>query len=896
MDGRRSGHNKGCGFGGLTRIALLGSVSIGMVLASAWCGGTAYAQTSQQGSIRLDIRQQDLGPALTRFADQAGLRLLFASSLVANRTSPALSGSYTREQALSRLLAGTGLSYSFTSANTVTISGRAAGTAAPLADDGSLVLDVITVTAGQGGNQQEAPYETPAPTAYISEKAIERFRGSSPADIFRGTPGVTSGEARNGAGAIDVNIRGMQGMGRVAVTVDGAENAVTVYQGYQGTSNRTFVDPDLLGGIDITKGSDVTSNGIAGTVAMRTLDAADIVQDGKNYGVRVRGGFGTNTSSPKAGAVAGYQWPYASWASPVATPSPTGMDRPALLSPTSGSGSVVAAVKEENFDLIAGYAYRKQGNYHAGTNGPSAYPIHLGPRRVCSTPTYCQNYTDYIDNGGIANYRAGEEVLNTQLETQSWIAKGTVRFGDGHSVQLGYNGFRSEAGDLLASRLTNDRGQAVQQAQTTGTSVDSVTLRYRWKPEDNDLINLKTNLWWSKLEMRNPLRAGYRPPKPGDFRSGSDTDMWGAEITNTSKFQLTYGSADLTYGLSYRGEDTRPSRGTKEAETWLDLRDGIRHEAAGFAKAAWRPVDWLTLNGGLRYQYFWSEDRNAPELVRPDYTYDTRLAKGGISPSIGVTVEPFDGTQFYVNYSNAMRLPSIMESVSAFTMNVNSHLKPERSSNWEIGTNLRREGLLSANDRGMLKLGYFDWTVDDYIARQWYTFPNGVSGMRIFNIDRAHFSGLELSGRYELGGFTADLAANYYTNVEFCRTAGTCENKSLYADYSTNHIPPRYSLALTLSQKLMDDALTVGGRISHVGARAIGHGDVTAQGASQFIALVDWKRHTLVDVFAEYKFSKNLTGSVRVENLTDQYYVDPLSLVQQPGPGRTFYASLTATF
>ncbi|WP_448954715.1 TonB-dependent receptor domain-containing protein [Labrys neptuniae] len=403
-------------------------------------------------------------------------------------------------------------------------------------------------------------------------------------------------------------------------------------------------------------------------------------------------------------------------------------------------------------------------------------------------------------------------------------------------------------------------------------------------------------MWWSKLAMRNPLRAGFRPPKPGDFRSGSDTDMWGAEITNTSKFLFAYGSADLTYGLSYRGEDTRPSRGTKEAETWLDLRDGIRQEAAGFAKAAWKPVDWLTLNTGLRYQHYWSQDRNEPEQARRDYTYNTRLSKGGFSPSIGVTIEPIDGAQFYVNYSNAMRLPSIMESVSAFTMNVNSHLKPERSSNWEIGTNLRREGLLSTGDKGMVKLGYFDWTVDDYIARQWYTFPNGVSGMRIFNIDRAHFSGLEMSGRYEVGGFTAELAANYYTNVEFCRTAGTCENKSLYADYSTNHIPPRYSLALTISQKLMDDALTVGGRISHVGSRAIGHGDVTAQGASQFIALVDWKPHTLVDVFAEYKFSETLTGSIRVENLTDQYYVDPLSLVQQPGPGRTFYTSLTAKF
>lgn len=197
----------------------------------------------------------------------------------------------------------------------------------------------------------------------------------------------------------------------------------------------------------------------------------------------------------------------------------------------------------------------------------------------------------------------------------------------------------------------------------------------------------------------------------------------------------------------------------------------------------------------------------------------------------------------------------------------------------------------------MVKLGYFNWDVKDYIAREWYHAPEGWCGMHIHNIDRARFSGLELSGRYEIGGFTAELAANYYLNVEFCRTADTCGNKSLYADYATNQVPPEYSVSLSLSQKfLADDALTLGGRASYTGPRAIGHGDVTAQGAGQFIAPIDWDPYLLIDVFAEYKINEHFTASARIENLTDQFYIDPLSLVLQPGPGRTFYASLTATF
>lgn len=860
--------------------------------------------SARTGVVAFNIPAQSLTSALTAFARQSGLKLAYSASLTAGKSAPAVSGSIAPSQALSQLLSGSGLSHSL-NGGAVTISERVSDAHAVSPDGGGTMLEPITVR-GAGVNPVDAPYQTAAPTAFISEENIDRFRGSSPADIFRGTPGVMSGEARNGAGAIDVNIRGMQGMGRVAVTVDGASNAATVYQGYQGISNRTFVDPDFLGGVDITKGSDAASNGIAGTVAMRTLNAADIVKEGRTFGLRVKGGFGTNTSSPPpAGTTAGYAWPGGTWAPPVATAKSNGMDRPSFFDPTSGSGSIVGAMQEENVDFVAGYAYRRQGNYHAGSNGPAAKLVSKGPQPYCYASGICPPgliWKDYIDNAGIANYRAGEEVLNTQLQTKSYLAKGTLRFEDGHSLQFGYNGFRSEAGDLLASRLTSDRSQAMQQAQTVGTKVDAGTLRYGWKPDDNELIDLKANLWATRLELRNPRRTGLPFPRPEDyglpanFRTGSDTIMWGADVANTSALTTDYGALDLTYGLSFQSEDTRPSAFTPELESWLDLRDGTRQEAAAFAKAAWKPTDWLTVNGGLRYQHYWSEDRNAPEQPRQDYVYNTSLSDGGFSPSLGVTIEPFDGTQFYVNYSNALRSPSIMEAVSAFTMNVNSNLVPERSSNWEVGTNLRRDGVFAADDQAMMKLSFFDWNVDNYIAREWYTDPRGISGMRIHNIAGAHFQGIELSGRYERDGFTAELAANYYTDVEFCRTATTCGNKSLYADYATNQVPPEYTVALTLSQTFIDDALTVGGRVSRTGSRAIGHGDVTAQGASQFISLVDWKPYTLVDAFAEYKINDTLTASFRIENLTDAYYVDPLSLVQQPGPGRTFYASLKAVF
>lgn len=873
--------------------------------------GMPVALGQSARSIDFDQPGMPLGQALRRIADRAGLQVAYRTAVASGASAPALRGTMTAEEALATTLAGSGLSYGFTGPTSVTITDM--GALPAVAGGGQEASRLDRIVIGGSGASVDAPYFDPAPTDYISEEQIERFGTSSPADIFRGTPGVLSGESRNSGSSVDVNIRGMQGMGRVAVTVDGAMNSVNVYQGYQGVSNRTFVDPDFLGGVDITKGSDAASNGIAGSVKMTTIEASDIVEDGKTFGVRLKGTMGTNTSTPVAGTAAGYSILNLFGRNPVVSTSTTGMDRPPALMPTQGSGSIVGAMQTENVDLLLGYAYRKRGNYHAGQNGDSAELEHLG-----RTP-YCPNgncwpdsfdYRDYVQNAGLANYRAGEEVLNTQLETKSVIAKGTFRFGDEHTVKLGYTRFESEAGDTLASRFATDASQAKQQAQTVGSQLDTVTSSYHYDPLDNDYVDLKANFWVTWLQLRNPRRAGtqWSPVQPedlglaSDFRVGTDNLMWGADLANTSRVDTGLGALSLTYGLSLLHEETEPSPYTIVLEDWLKVRNGTREEAAAFVKAKWDLTDWLTVDGSLRYQHLWTKDRTEgdPTLTADDF-HGQSLSVGGWSPQVGVTVRPLDGVELYARFSSALRSPSIMEALTGYSTRFNPNLQPERSNNWEIGANVVQEGLFADDDRGMFKFGYFNWNVTNYLARQWREDLVASSGfvysaLIVYNLDRAKFEGLEFSGRYEWAGFSAELSANYYLNVAFCPTSGTCQNNSLYADYATNQVPPEYMVGLTLSQKLLEDKLTVGGRVTHVGPRAISHGEETARGLTSFISAIQWDPYTLVDVFAEYQFSDTLTGSLRVDNLTDQYYVDPLSLVQQPSPGRTVYASVTAKF
>lgn len=878
---------------------------LAVLMASSALGGLASPVLAQVQSERVayDIGAQSLGGALAAFGRISGVNIVYGAAVPEVR-SPGVSGQLSAPAALSQILVGSGLTYRFIDSGTVRLE------PAPQAAPGTIRLGAVRVEGASGaigaasgeGLTDDAVFTTPAPVEHISAEQIDRYRGSSPADIFRGTPGVLSGEARNGAGSIDLNIRGLQGFGRVTTTIDGAENAVTVYQGYQGVSNRTFVDPDFIAGVDIAKGADAASFGNAGSVAIRTLDAADIVRDGETWGLRVRGGLRTNTSDPVAGALSGYR--YVSGTG-IAEPSPTGMDRPDTFEPTDGWGSIVGAFRGDAIDLLAGYTWRQQGNYHAGEHGPVADPRNIGD----TTTSWGSIQPNTMINAGLLNFRAGEEVLNTQLETESWLAKATARFGDGQTLQIGYTGFRSEAGDRIASRLTGKTGQGQQQAQTAGTALDTYTARYRWSPSTSDLIDLKANLYWSHLELRNPVRGGRGLTPVGigldsNFRVGSDSDLWGAEVSNRSRFFLDQGDLQLDYGLSFRAEDTRGSRHTDALEGWNTPRDGARQEIAGFVKAAFTPVDWLTLEGGLRYTHYWSEDRVDPYEPSQVDTDRVRLGirhnEGGFSPSLGVVVSPFEGAQMYARYSSTLRAPALTETVSAFNSFVaTTDIGPERSRNWEIGGAYSQDALFAEADRAQVKLGYFNWDVKDYIGRNVRTNRPGepyLLTLNIENIVRARFEGLELSTRYQRGGFTADLATNYYLNVEYCRTADTCGDKSLYGDYATNHVPPEYSIDLSLSQTLLQDRLTLGGRVQHTGPRAIGHGDVTAQGAGQFIALIDWDPYTLTDLFADYRLTGDLTLSLRVENLFDKFYADPLGLVAQPGPGRTISASLTHRF
>ncbi|MGC4097123.1 MAG: TonB-dependent receptor [Nitrospira sp.] len=76
---------------------------------------------AQAETLTFEIEPQELKTALTAFAEASGWQLFYTTEMAEGRRTSGLSGQYTPEDGLRRLLAGTGMDYRLTGSRTVTL-------------------------------------------------------------------------------------------------------------------------------------------------------------------------------------------------------------------------------------------------------------------------------------------------------------------------------------------------------------------------------------------------------------------------------------------------------------------------------------------------------------------------------------------------------------------------------------------------------------------------------------------------------------------------------------------------------------------------------------------------------------------------------------------------------
>ncbi|WP_024890433.1 TonB-dependent receptor [Luteimonas huabeiensis] len=808
----------------------------------------AFAQApagSHAAVQRFDIPAQPLETALRAYMRQSGVQVVYPARLAEGVAAPAVGGELTAEDALSRLLRGSGLVARRVGADAVTLEAGAAAQA----EAGVIFTDALRVAGDAigGGNGDEARlldgYRAAGSTTTIGRETLERFRGTSNADIVKGVAGVTAGDPRVGNG-FDVNIRGIQGQSRVPVIIDGGQSTLDTYRGYAGQSQRTYLDPDLISRLTITKGPSLQANasgGIGGVVEMETLNTGDVLREGQDTGLRVRAGL----ANASANNLPAYD------AVPRTDRDATG----------SQFFNIAAARHWDRFDLLAAYAWRDNGNYFAGNHGYDNFPQTRRSLAALNPP--------------------GTEVFNTSSRSRSALLKGTWRIDEAQTLEAGYRRYEGTAGEIMASQIIRVDRDRVPQWEPGRIDMDSYTLRYRFNP-DSDLVDLRANAWYTDADsvMYNGLTGitpwyfdrrteWYDAPSfsgnPGykdAYRSPLRQERFGLDVSNTSRFETGAGRFTVDYGLAYSDEDIGPGRSAPVMHDDLVnnrfLRNAKRQETSAVASLTWVPDEHWELQVGGRwnrvdvrdrnrlatpdayevqgqYRYTellagdpslpsWQADRIALLNWYPDasgaFTLESLLAspykKGTVadltgwnfydaddpedyevpvswtwsqpirrrdnafSPTASVAYRFGDDSMVYLKYAEGTKLPSLFET----TLGLFTAAKPVGELAPETAHTW---------EAGASTIAYDLFVPGDRLALKLAYFDTRIDDLitrdyrtlsagLIRNVDRFKVSGLEFQSSYDSGALFADLSAHYYFRAKTCAPDIAAERRAYGED------------------------------------------------------------------------------------------------------------------
>lgn len=134
-------------FGRRLKNLSVGWCALGGVLCSSTAIMAAHAQTAPLAGVGVhtfNIAAQPLAAAMRQYSRQSGVQVSVPTSLARNLVSPGVSGTLSANDALGKMLVGTGLSFKSTAPTSVAlVQGGAAGSVVPASTQPDENLDVV---------------------------------------------------------------------------------------------------------------------------------------------------------------------------------------------------------------------------------------------------------------------------------------------------------------------------------------------------------------------------------------------------------------------------------------------------------------------------------------------------------------------------------------------------------------------------------------------------------------------------------------------------------------------------------------------------------------------------------------------------------------------------------
>lgn len=739
----------------IRQVALTGSLMFGACALTMGIASVQAAETAQRSAlIRFEIPAQSLDSAVLAYAEQAGVQVFFDSRKLAGLRSEGLKGQFSAEEGLGKLLRGTPVRYQFTGNDRVGLE--------RLSDSGeALELSNTHIESNQDAGWV---YQAPRSVSVITREQIDKRPPRHAADMLEETAGVYTAVDQRDQG-LSVNIRGVQDYGRVNMNIDGMRQNFNV-NGHQQRNGVMFVDPEFISNVEIEKGAQSGMGGagvLGGIASFNTVQASEFLGPDKEVGGRIRMGHGIGE----------------------------------MGNGTYFNGSGVFAFGNEVGDVLLGMSERHFGNYRAGTHNADNLGTEIRLKNF-----YPAAWQDWLES----------EVGDMSSVTRSQMIKLGLNLPNDQRVQLSYMETDTDSKDAWTWQDPTTGSFYYRRSAANDINAKNVALDYSYTP-DNDLVDFKSKLYFVTTQQDRWNAASTASVGSGnyyaDYNDHFQTDTWGLQIENTSRFYFGEGNTlSFNYGTelfqdTFKPDSERVPGRNERATPYVTgtTPAGKRVMASLFGDLKFEHGDWLTLDAGLRYdRYRLSGDSGlttwmyptgvtAPDLlkVRTDLIFDEEQEQGRFSPTFGIGVKPgLDWLQLYTRWGRGWRPPSVTEAYmsgkphggGSEMVYPNPFLKPETSHNWELGFNIFKESLFRDGDRFGAKVAYFDTRIDNFSFLDTNVDLPGTSGAAGLslgrnayqnNLEETRFRGVEYSLDYDAGRFYTQLS---YTHMigsnDFC--------------------------------------------------------------------------------------------------------------------------------
>ena len=643
-----------------------------------------------------------------------------------------------------------------------------------------------------------------------------------------------------------------------------------------GANGKVYVDPALIGGVNVQKGPTSTVGGagmIAGLVNFRTLEIGDVVAAGATRGGQVTGSTGSN----------GYHF--------------------------SGSTSVGLRASDQ-VDLVAAISRKHVGAFKLGTHGAS----------------------EQSDESN----RVGWTTRSTGQDQWSGLFKTRWQLAPGHQLKLGYLGLNADFSNGGGGNTTDATSEmSTSASQRFKVHADTLTLGYEWRPA-SDWLAVDASLYYNRTRRREARENHYADADGGQgaFSVAYQTETVGGSVQNTARLPGRWFDTIWVAGGEFFHDWTDPTFQRNADSTYEDhwftgaTPQGKRTVASGFSELTLDYRDTVQLIGGLRYDWYTLSGggdmyvgavRN-PGGVRPPVTniftnFDVDRHASAFSPKLTLAYKPVRQLQLYTSYGKGMRPPAISESLmygmhsgNMFPYFPAPNLKEERSTNWEVGANVNFDDVLKHGDRLRIKTAWFDNRVQNYITSAAIMMPTATtscSGIlcpsgHVNLLDPARFQGLEFDLDYDAGPVfakfnatrvQADMGARRYDPFPLGSWVGYpatdmgsgSQNGAVGMDGLFYSGPPKLKLSLSGGVRLFERKLELGARMRIE----------KPSGQETFALHAPARRIQTYDLWAAWQVNPSLLLRLAIDNVTDRNYLELAGTggSYTYGPGRTAIAT-----